>query len=66
MPKTKQTNKYAQLSTERFDEILLELCNDEGAGTLLTIPGVYEIVAEHYNNDVLDRWKDEQDETDTD
>lgn len=35
------------------------------AGRLLAIPGIYEVLSEYYNNDVLDRIRDEA-ETDED
>lgn len=30
------------------------------ASALLTVPGVYEAVAEHFNNDVIKHWENEQ------
>ena len=43
---------------ERFDDILAEIVREE-ASTLLSIPGVYEVLAEHYNNEVLRRIAEE-------
>lgn len=53
------------ITTEDFDRLLGEVINDENvpASQLLSVPGVYEILAEYYNNDVLDAWKAEQEES---
>lgn len=48
------------LSQERFDEILEEILYEQRASQLLAINGIYEILAEHYNNEVLQRWEDEE------
>jgi hypothetical protein len=48
-----------QITTEKFDELLAEILDEEKASALLTIPGVYEAVSEHFNNDVLKRWHEE-------
>ena len=39
--------------SERFDEKLAEILDKNPASHLLSIPGVYEVVSEHFNNDVL-------------
>lgn len=59
-----KTNEYADMTDEDFDEILRGICDDVGTDELLDIPGVYELVREHYNNDVLAEWKAEQEEED--
>lgn len=50
------------ITTEDFDRLLVEaIDNDYGtASNLLSVPGIYEILAEYYNNEVLDAWKAEQ------
>jgi hypothetical protein len=48
-----------QITTEKFDELLAEILDEGKASALLTIPGVYEAVSEHFNNDVLKRWHEE-------
>ena len=40
---------------EAFDEALAEIIDDSPASHLLSIPGIYEILSEHFNNDVLAR-----------
>ena len=43
---------------EDFDENLKDILEEDvSTGELLSIPGIYEILSEHFNNDVLDRWQ---------
>ena len=49
--------KYENLTDDRFDEILVTLVNQSPASYLLSIPGVYELVAEEYNNEVLEHYE---------
>lgn len=51
-------NKYANMKQEEFNRILQE-CVIDNAETLLGIPGAYEVLSEHFNNDVLQTWSDE-------
>jgi hypothetical protein len=46
------------MTTEDFDRTLREVINDSNpsACNILDIPGVYEILSEHYNNEVLERY----------
>jgi hypothetical protein len=61
-------NRYAKMSTEDFDRILADKINEfadkaaNGAADLLSFPGVYEILAEEWNNEVLEAWEAEQPE----
>jgi len=57
-------NKYADMTTADFDRLLAEVIDAENdvASGLLSIPGVYEVVSEYYNNDVLEAWDAEQEE----
>jgi len=50
-----------EMTSDEFDEILIRLVDEHSASNLLTIPGVYEIVAEYMNNDVIQVWEDEMD-----
>lgn len=53
---------YDKLSQETFDRMLAEIMNEEiRPSALLVIPGIYEIVCEYYNNEILRRWDLEQD-----
>jgi len=48
---------YNNLTEDEFHRILQEkVLIDLNAGDYLAIPGIYEILAEYYNNDVLDEW----------
>ena len=53
-------NDYSEMTNEDFDRILVELVNQSPAANLLQIPGVYELVAEDFNNMVLDYYSQEQ------
>ena len=46
---------YSKMKQHEFDSILSDIVK-ENASILLSIPGVYEAVSEHFNNEVLDRW----------
>jgi hypothetical protein len=55
--------KYDRMTTEDFDNILVEILQKElNVGAVLHITGVYEILAEYYNNDVLEIWEERQQE----
>lgn len=45
-----------EISQETFDRILAELLDEAPASHLLTVPGVYEALAEEFNNAVLERY----------
>uniref|UniRef100_A0A6M3M065 Uncharacterized protein n=1 Tax=viral metagenome TaxID=1070528 RepID=A0A6M3M065_9ZZZZ len=49
------TVNYDQMTDDEFYEILADLVV-KNSGSLLEIPGVYEVVSEHFNNDVLACW----------
>ena len=53
---------YSKMTQEDFDYILFDLIAREDPTFLATIPGVYEILSEYYNNDVLSKWAEEQEE----
>jgi len=53
---------FEWVTNEMFDEKLQEICDEEGAPNLLTIPGVYEVLSEHFNNEVLDCLQAEKEE----
>jgi len=50
---------YDKMTNDDFLRILSDIVKEEGA-ELLTVPGVYDVVAEWFNNEVLDRWEQEQ------
>jgi len=47
------------ITPEKFTEVL-EDCIKEHKGSLLDIPGVYEVLSEYFNNEVLKRIREEQ------
>ena len=53
-------SKYSKMTDEEFDSILEEVLNEYRGNQLLDIPGVYEIMSEHFNNEVLSRWERRQ------
>ena len=52
--------RYDKMTTENFDQILHEIVGKYPASNLLSVPGVYEAVSEHFNNEVLAQWASEQ------
>jgi hypothetical protein len=55
---------YSKMTDAEFDQILKEIMDESPASALLTIPGIYEIVSEEFNNEILDRWAENQEEND--
>lgn len=51
-------SKYDKMTQEEFDNILEDLMR-KNVGSLLTIPGVYEAVSEHFNNEILETWEEQ-------
>jgi len=49
-----------EILDEEFDKKLIALLKEEPIEYILQIPGVYEILAKHYNNTIIDEWKAEQ------
>lgn len=47
---------YSKMIQDDFDRLLAEIIDESPASCLLSIPGVYELLSEHYNNDVLNAW----------
>ena len=52
---------YDEMTNDDFDRLLMEIMDESPASALLTIPGIYEIIAEYFNNEVLERWERERD-----
>ena len=50
---------YSKLTNDEFYKILCEIM-DENRNSLLDVPGAYEIFSEYFNNDVLERWEQRQ------
>lgn len=49
---------YDSLRQEEFEEILTSIVENTPIEKLFAIPGVYEILAEEFNNKVLDIYKE--------
>ena len=57
---------YSDLDDERFDQILEQIVGGLSAGQILAVPGVYEVLSEYFNDDVLSVWEKEETEKDLD
>lgn len=53
---------YNDLSDNEFDCILLEILQETKASELIRVPGIYEILREEFNNEILTRWENKQNE----
>ena len=53
MAETVDRGTWDWVTTEMFDEALEKIVRKHGAG-ILYVPGVYEVLSEHFNNEVLD------------
>ena len=51
---------YSKMTQEDFDRILFDILREYNGAQLLNTPGIYEILAEDFNDVVLSYWKDEQ------
>jgi len=51
------------MTHDDFDRILRDIVDQSPASYLLDVEGVYEIASEEYNDEVLERWEEEQDES---
>lgn len=62
---TNMAKKYRQYKTpneipyEEFSETIRDLAHDDGVEVILDIPGVWEHVAEFYNNAAIDKHVEE-------
>ena len=55
-------NKYSHITSEMFTEELERLVSQMTTGELMSLPGFYEIVSEHFNNDILDNLSNDDDQ----
>jgi len=53
-------SKYADMTQNDFDCILMDVLRETKASELINVPGFYEIVSEEFNNEVLSRWEQRQ------
>ena len=45
---------YNKITTEEFDHALSDILDKMTGEQVMAIPGVYEVVSEHFNNEALD------------
>lgn len=58
---------YSKMTNDDFEKHLLYVLDGMTPNDFLSIPGVYEIVAEYFNNDILESWaEDQEDQEDED
>ena len=57
-----RTDDYSWVTDEMFDEALMEIVDKQGITSLIRIEGVYELVKEHYNNEVLEKLEERKEE----
>ena len=57
---SKKAFDYDKMTDADFDRILRDILRAMTGEQLLSISGIYEIVREEYNNDVLTEWENEQ------
>jgi hypothetical protein len=50
---------YSKLTEEEFDKILTGVVECMSVNQIMNIPGVYEILREECNNEVLSIWEEE-------
>ena len=48
---------YDDMTNDDYDRILADIMDEGCASALLLIPGVYEVVSEYFNNEVLKAWE---------
>jgi len=53
-------SEYEDLTNDEFAVLLLEVLEDVPKSQIVFRDGIYEILAEEYNNDVLELWKERQ------
>ncbi len=45
---------YNKVTTEEFDHALSDILDKMTGEQFMAIPGIYEVVSEHFNNEALD------------
>ena len=49
-------SNYNKMTQEEFDEILEDILEGMYAAELIDVPGIYEILSEYFNNEILEEW----------
>lgn len=47
---------YSQMTNEEFDQILLARAMNAGGAEIFGIEGVYEILSDYWNDEVIEEW----------
>ena len=55
-----------EIDQEAFDAAVRALAQEDGVANILGLPGIWEIVSEHYNNDAISRVEAEADDEEDD
>lgn len=53
------TARFEPITTKEFDRRLAEHLDNLDGWDLLQIPGIYEVVSEHFNNIILEEYEDD-------
>lgn len=57
---------YSKMTDDNFIDYLMDILQEEGVTVIVQIPGVYEILSEYFNNEVLDAWAHDNPDPDYD
>jgi len=49
-----------KISDMDFDNALMAIVKEHTSEALLTIPGIYEVLSEHFNNETIERAEEEK------
>ncbi len=52
--------KKDKITDKDYKRLLVARVGDMSAGTIVSIPGVYEILAKHFNDAILEDWEVEK------
>jgi hypothetical protein len=52
-----------KISDKDFDNALTAIVKEHTSESLMTIPGIYEILSEHFNNEAIERAEEEKRDT---
>lgn len=53
---------YSWVTDEMFDRMLVDILDDTDSSEILAIPGVYDLVKEYFNNEVLEQLEEERED----
>ena len=51
------------MTQEDFDKILFEMAEEERVMQILYIPGIYEILSEEWNNEIIEKFENQKDQS---